>query len=43
MEKYWEYNKTLHLVFIDFKQVYNSMIRIELWNVMAVLIFPKNE
>lgn len=27
MEKYYEYNKELHLVFVDFKQAYDSINR----------------
>lgn len=41
MEKCWEYNKTLHQLFIDFKQAYDSIIRVELWNAMAELGIPK--
>lgn len=31
MEKYYEYNKDLHMLFVDFKSAYNSINREQLW------------
>lgn len=38
VEKHYEYNNDLHLVFIDFKQVYNSINRQELWKTIKLII-----
>ena len=32
-EKYWEYNKDLWHVFVDFKQYYDSVHRTSMWNI----------
>lgn len=40
-EKYYEYNKDLHLVFVDFKQAYNSISRKELWKTMEKFGIPQ--
>lgn len=40
-EKHYEYNKDLHLVFIDFKQAYESINRKELWKVLRYLDIPQ--
>ncbi|XP_068202444.1 uncharacterized protein [Palaemon carinicauda] len=34
IEKYWEYNKQQTNLFIDFKQVYDSIHRTSTWNIM---------
>jgi len=31
MEKYYEYNKDLHTLFVDFKQAYDSINHEKLW------------
>lgn len=31
IEKYYEFNKPLHFIFIDFKQTYDSVKRAEIW------------
>ena len=41
MEKCWEYNRTSHQLFIDFKQAYDSIIQADLWNAMTELNIPK--
>ncbi|KAF0748721.1 Uncharacterized protein FWK35_00016848 [Aphis craccivora] len=33
-EKHYEYNKDLHLIFVDFKQAYDSISRNNLWKIM---------
>jgi len=40
-EKRYEYNEDLHLVFIDFKQAYDSINREELWKVLRYLGIPQ--
>lgn len=35
-EKHYEYNKDLLLVFVDFKQAYDSIGRKELWKTMDI-------
>lgn len=40
MEKCWEYNKVLHQLFVDFKQAYDNVLRVELWNAMIELGIP---
>jgi len=34
MEKHYEFNKNLYMVFIDYRQAYDSIHREELWNAM---------
>ncbi|XP_060518453.1 uncharacterized protein LOC132697176 [Cylas formicarius] len=41
MEKCWEFNKELHQLFVDFKQAYDNVCRVKLWEVMEELGFPK--
>lgn len=36
-----EYNKDLHLVFVDFKQTYNLISRKELWKTMKIFGIPQ--
>ncbi|KAL4104440.1 hypothetical protein QTP88_019741 [Uroleucon formosanum] len=40
-EEHYEYNKDLHLVFIDFKQAYDSINRKQLWKVLRCLDIPQ--
>lgn len=40
IEKYHEYNKELHMVFVDFKQAYDSINRDQLWIALANLGIP---
>ncbi|KAL4154176.1 hypothetical protein QTP88_002009 [Uroleucon formosanum] len=40
MEKYYEYNKELHMVFVDFKQAYDTINRDQLWIALANLGIP---
>lgn len=35
MEKYWVFDKVVHQVFIDFRQVNDRVLRLELWNAKA--------
>jgi hypothetical protein len=35
-EKKWEYNKTVHLLFIDFKKAYDSVMREVLYSILIV-------
>lgn len=39
-EKHLEYNKPLYLLFIDFKQAYNSIKRKSLWKIMKKFGVP---
>lgn len=41
MEKCWEFNRNLHQLFIDFKQAYDTIRRVKLWQAMEELGFPK--
>jgi hypothetical protein len=36
LEKRWEYNETVHQLFIDFKKVYDSVRREVLYNILIV-------
>ena len=40
MEKYYEYDKTLYQLFVDFRQAYDSVHRPSLWHIMAELNIP---
>lgn len=33
LSKHYEYNLDIHLVFVDFKEAYDKLIREELWNI----------
>jgi len=41
MEKYYEFNEELHLLFIDFRQAYDSISRNELWKRLELLGISK--
>jgi Reverse transcriptase (RNA-dependent DNA polymerase) len=41
MEKAWEYNVTIHQLFVDFKQAYDSIDRSALFMIMEEFGFPK--
>lgn len=41
MEKHYEFNKDLYMVFIDYKQVYDSINREELWKAVINFGIPK--
>jgi hypothetical protein len=41
MKKYYEFNEKQHLLFIDFKQAYDSISRKELWKGLELLGIPK--
>lgn len=41
MEKYYEYDKDLHMIFIDFRQAYDSIDREQLWTVLQHFGLPK--
>jgi len=36
MEKHFEYNKDLYMIFVDFKQAYNNINREQLWITLRV-------
>jgi sorting nexin-29 len=40
MEKYYEYDKDLYMIFIDFKQAYDSINRNQLWITLEDFGFP---
>lgn len=42
MEKFYEYEKDVHMCFVDFRQAYNSIVRDKLWNALEVFEIPKN-
>jgi hypothetical protein len=41
LEKKWEYNGTVHQLFIDFKKAYDSVKREVLYNILLVFDIPK--
>jgi len=41
MEKAWEYNITIHQLFVDFKQAYDSLYRNELFGIMMEFGIPE--
>ncbi|KAL4154352.1 hypothetical protein QTP88_000231 [Uroleucon formosanum] len=41
MEKYYEYDKDLHMIFIDFQQAYDSIIRDRLWSALIHFGIPR--
>ncbi|KAL4123073.1 hypothetical protein QTP88_015305 [Uroleucon formosanum] len=41
MAKFYEFDKELHLIFIDYKQAYDSINRDKLWEALEVLGIPK--
>jgi len=41
MEKYYEYARDLHMIFVDYKQAYDSITRKELWGSLAYSGIPK--
>jgi hypothetical protein len=40
VEKKWEYNETVHQLFIDFKEIYDSVRREVLYNILIELGVP---
>jgi hypothetical protein len=40
LEKEWEYNETLHQVFVDFKKAYDSVRREILYNILIEFGVP---
>jgi hypothetical protein len=41
LEKKWEYNGTVHQLFIDFKKAYDSVKREVLYNILVEFDIPK--
>jgi hypothetical protein len=41
MSKYYEFGKDLHLVFLDYKQAYDSVDREDIWKALVILGIPK--
>jgi hypothetical protein len=41
LEKKWEYNGTVHQLFIDFKKAYDSIKREVLYNILFEFVIPK--
>ena len=41
LEKKWEYNETVHKLFIHFKKFYDSLTREVLYNILAEFRIPK--
>jgi hypothetical protein len=40
LEKKWEYNETVHQLFVDFKKVHDSVERKELYNILIEFGVP---
>jgi hypothetical protein len=40
LEKKWEYNETVHQLFVDFKKIYDSVRREVLYNILIVFGVP---
>jgi hypothetical protein len=40
LEKKWEYNETVHQLFIDFKKAYDSVRREVLYNIFIEFVYP---
>jgi hypothetical protein len=43
METKWEYNETVHQLFIDFKKVYDSVMREVLYNILIEFGVPMKQ
>jgi hypothetical protein len=41
LEKKWEYNGTVHHLFIDFKKAYDSVMRVVLYNILIEFGIPR--
>lgn len=41
ISKYWEYNKTMAILFVDFRKAYDSIFRDKLWEKMQRFGIPK--
>jgi hypothetical protein len=41
LEKKWEYNGTIHYLFIDLKKVYDSVRREALYNIISEFGIPR--
>jgi hypothetical protein len=41
LEKKWEYNGTVHQLFVDFKKAYDSLKREVLYNILPKFCIPK--
>jgi hypothetical protein len=41
LEKKWEYNDTVHQLFVDFKKVYDSVTREALYNILIEFGIPR--
>jgi hypothetical protein len=43
LEKKWEFNETVHQLFIDFKKAYESVRREEVYNILIELGDPSKQ
>jgi len=41
MEKFYEYNKDFHIIFVDFKKAYDSIDREQLWTTLRNFGIPR--
>lgn len=41
MEKYYEHARDLHIIFVDYKQAYDNIVREEVWKTLEYLRIPK--